>query len=91
MNHRGRRTPRIVFNVLNFSLRFPTFMGRACSTHWEEEKCIQGFGGKARRKETTRKTDVGGRIILKWVLEKWDGVVWTGFIWLKIGASGGLL
>jgi hypothetical protein len=29
------------------------------------------FGGKARRKETTRKTqDIGGRIILKWILER---------------------
>jgi hypothetical protein len=24
--------------------------------------------------------DVAGRIILKWFLEKWDGVVWIGFI-----------
>jgi hypothetical protein len=29
---------------------------RACSTHGGEEACIQGFGGKARRKEVTRKT-----------------------------------
>jgi hypothetical protein len=26
--------------------------------------------------------DMGGRIILKSILEKLDGVVWTGFIWL---------
>jgi hypothetical protein len=30
-------------------------MGRKCSTHGEEE-CIEDFGGKARGKETTRKT-----------------------------------
>jgi hypothetical protein len=35
--------------------------------------------------------DVGGRIILRRILERSDGVVWTGFIWLKIGTSGGLL
>jgi hypothetical protein len=29
--------------------------------------------------------DIGGRIILKWILEKLDGMVWNGFIWLKIG------
>jgi hypothetical protein len=34
---------------------------------------------------------VGGRILLEWILERWDGVVWTGFIWLIIGTSGGLL
>jgi hypothetical protein len=31
-------------------------MGRACGTNGEEEECIEEIGGKARRKETTRKT-----------------------------------
>jgi hypothetical protein len=31
----------------------------------EAEECIQGFGGKTRRKEAARKTDVRRRIILK--------------------------
>jgi hypothetical protein len=31
-------------------------MGRACSTNREEAECIQDIGGKARRKETARKT-----------------------------------
>jgi hypothetical protein len=35
--------------------------------------------------------DVGRRIILKHVLEKYGRVIWTGFIWLTIGTSGGLL
>jgi len=29
-------------------------------------------------------------IILKWMLKKQDGRACTGFIWLRIGASGGL-
>jgi hypothetical protein len=28
----------------------------ACGTHGRGEKCVKGFGGKARRKETTGKT-----------------------------------
>jgi hypothetical protein len=28
-------------------------MGRACSTHGEEEERIENFGGKPRKKETT--------------------------------------
>jgi hypothetical protein len=32
--------------------------------------------------------DAGGRIILKWIIERPDGVVWTRLIWLRIGASG---
>jgi hypothetical protein len=31
-------------------------MGRACNTNGGEEKCMQDIDGKARRKETTRKT-----------------------------------
>jgi hypothetical protein len=37
------------------------------------------------------KRPLGGRIILEWILERWDGVVWTGLIWLRIGTSGGPL
>jgi hypothetical protein len=25
------------------------------------------------------------------ILERWDGVLWTGLIWLRIGTSEGLL
>jgi hypothetical protein len=32
-----------------------------------------------------------GRIILKWILERQDGVVWTGLIWFRIVTSGELL
>jgi hypothetical protein len=35
--------------------------------------------------------DVGARIILEWILERYDGVVWTGLIWFRIGTSGGPL
>ena len=30
---------------------------------------------------------IGGRIILKWILKNWDGMVWIGFMW----ASGWLV
>jgi hypothetical protein len=35
--------------------------------------------------------DEGGLIILRRILERWDGMVWTGLVWLRIGTSGGLL
>jgi hypothetical protein len=35
--------------------------------------------------------DFGGWIILKWILERQVGVVWTELVWLRIGTSGGLL
>jgi hypothetical protein len=33
-------------------------MSRACRTNEREEECIDDIGGKARRKETTRKTKI---------------------------------
>jgi hypothetical protein len=35
--------------------------------------------------------DIRGRILLKWILEYNDAVVWTELIWFRIGTSGGLL
>jgi hypothetical protein len=34
-------------------------------------------------------TFFNGRIILKCILDKWDGEAWTGSIWLRIGTCGG--
>jgi hypothetical protein len=34
---------------------------------------------------------VWGTLTLRWILQKEDGLVWTGFIWLRIGIYGGLL
>jgi hypothetical protein len=31
--------------------------------------------------------DVGEWTILKWILERENGVVWTGLIWLRIGTT----
>jgi hypothetical protein len=29
--------------------------------------------------------------VLGWILERWDGVMWTGLVWLRIGTDGELL
>jgi hypothetical protein len=34
---------------------------------------------------------VDGTIILKWIIKKLNGRVWSAFIWFAIGTSGGLL
>ena len=31
------------------------------------------------------------RIILRWIFRKWEGLVRTGWIWLRIGTGGGHL
>ena len=35
--------------------------------------------------------DVDGRIILRWIFGKLEGVVGTGWSWLRIGTGGGRL
>jgi hypothetical protein len=35
--------------------------------------------------------DIDGMTVLKWILKKDDVRVWTGFIWLRVGTSGGLV
>jgi len=34
---------------------------------------------------------VDGRIILKLIFRKWNGVTWIILVWLRIGPVGGLL
>jgi hypothetical protein len=45
--------------------------------------------GKAR--EHQEDSDVGGRIILKWILEEYDGMIWIGSMFFRIGNGRGLL
>jgi hypothetical protein len=31
--------------------------------------------------------DIHEKIILRWIIRKWDGVAWTGLIWLMLGTG----
>ena len=35
--------------------------------------------------------DADGRIILRWIYRKWEGVVGTGWNWVRMGTGGGHL
>ena len=35
--------------------------------------------------------DADGRIMLRWIFRKWEGVARTGWSWLRIGTGGGHL
>jgi hypothetical protein len=51
----------------------------------------QNINDQPHKKDLYKAIDVGRRIILKWILKKYDWVISAGFIWLRTGKSGGLL
>ena len=51
-----------------------------------------GFcSGNLRERNHLEDPGVDGRIILRWLFNKWDVATWAGFIWLRIGTGGGHL
>ena len=47
--------------------------------------------GKPEVRDHRGDSDVDGRIRLRWIFRKWEGVVGTGWSWLRIGTGGGHL
>jgi hypothetical protein len=47
--------------------------------------------GTPERNDHWEDQDVGGWAIIKWIIERKDGMVWIGLIWLRIGTIGELL
>jgi hypothetical protein len=67
-------------------------MGRACSTRGKGEKRVESFGRQTLNgRDHLKDLGLDGRIILEWILYKQSGRFWTVYIWLTIGARGGLL
>jgi hypothetical protein len=52
-------------------------MGRACSTTGQKRNAYRILVGKPEEKNTKTDQDVGGWIILKWILER-ERMVWYG-------------
>jgi hypothetical protein len=49
--------------------------------------CTRCWWGYQRERDHWGDQGVGGRIILKWIFRKWEGVVGTGWSWLRIGTD----
>jgi len=61
------------------------------SSVFEFAALIRFWWGNLRERDHWGDPDVDGRIILRWVFRKWEGVVETGWSWLRIGTCGGHL
>jgi len=53
--------------------------------------CAGFWLGNLRERDHWGDPDVDGRIILRWIFSKWEGVVGTGWSWLRIGTGDGPL
>ena len=67
-------------------------MGRGIWSVWGRGEVFTGFWlGNLRERDHWGNPDVDGRLILRWIFRKWEGVVGTGWGWLRIGTGGGRL
>jgi len=67
-------------------------MGGVCGAYGGGERGVQDSGGETLGKEDHwGDPDADGRIILRWIFRKWEGVVGIGWSWLMIGTGGGHL
>jgi hypothetical protein len=66
-------------------------MGMACSTNGEKRNADRILWESQKERDYWENQDVGGWTILKWILERQEGMVWIGLICLGIGTSGGFL
>jgi hypothetical protein len=66
-------------------------LGEACGTRGRGEKRVQGFDGKARRKNTLERPRRRWEDGIKMDLREIGWGVWSRFTWFRIGIFGGLL
>jgi hypothetical protein len=58
---------------------------------WEKRKAYRLLVGKPEGKRPLGRPRCRWVIILGWILERWDGVIGTGLVWLRIRRGGELL
>jgi hypothetical protein len=66
-------------------------MGRASSTNGREKELVYYWSESQKGRDHKENQDVGGWIILRWLLERCNEVEWNGLVCLRIRTSGWVL
>jgi hypothetical protein len=66
-------------------------VGRVFSTNEAKRDTYRLLVGKLEGKRPIGRSRRRWVIILSWIFERQDGMVWTGLVWLRIGTGGELL
>ena len=75
-------------------LRGEVFLEEAPRSRQRKRDIVLGtwfWWGNLRERDHWGGPDADGRIILRWIFRKWEGVARTGWSWLRIGTGGGHL
>jgi len=60
-------------------------MGGACSAYGDRRSVYRLSMGNLMDRDHLEEPGVNSRIILRWILRRWDVSLWTGWSWLRIG------
>jgi hypothetical protein len=80
-------SPNIIRVIKSRRMRWAGYVARM----GEKRGAYRIWCGDLREGDHSGDPGVDGRIILKWIVGKWDGWARTGLSWLRIGTGGGLL
>ena len=80
-------SPSFVRVIKSRRMRWAGYVARV----GEKRGVYRGLVGKPEGKRPLGNPSADGRIILRWILRKWNLGVWTGSSWLRIGTGGGHL
>ena len=87
---RRRMQPHIIMHLRVVKSRRMRWAGHVARMG-EERGANRVLVGKPEGKNHWGDPDVDGKIILRWIFRKSEGVVRTGWSWLRIGRGGGQL
>ena len=80
-------SPNILWVIKSRRMRWAKHVARM----WEKRGVYRVWCGNLRERGRLEDPRVNEKLILRWILRKWDVGIWTGSSWFKLGSGGGHL